>query len=79
MGTSARTGQPEHGTSTSRDLSAAEVSLTVIDNANKRVLWHGTESAKYAMKQKARENNLVEASEKLASKFHDRLEPAEPR
>jgi hypothetical protein len=31
------------------------------------------------MKQKARENNLVEASERLASKFHDRLEPNDAR
>jgi hypothetical protein len=31
------------------------------------------------MKQKARENNLVEASEKLASRFHDKLEPVEAR
>jgi hypothetical protein len=77
MGTSPRTGQLEQGSSSSRDLSSAEVSLTVIDGSNKRVLWHGTESAKYAMKQKTRENNLVEASEKLASKFHDRLEPME--
>jgi hypothetical protein len=79
MGTSPRTGQPEHGSSSTRDLSAAEVSLTVIDGANKRVLWHATETAKYAMKQKARENNLVEACERLASKFHDRLEPASAR
>ncbi len=77
MGTSPRTGQPEQGSSSTRDISSSEVSLTVIDGNNKRVLWHGTESAKYAMKQKARENNLVEASEKLASKFHDRLEPTE--
>ena len=77
MGTSPRTGQMEQGSSSTRDLSASEVTLTVIDGANKRVLWHGTESAKYAMKQKARENNLVEASEKLASKFHDKLEPIE--
>ena len=77
MGTSPRSGQPEQGSSSSRDLSSPEISLTVIDGANKRVLWHASETAKYAMKQKARENNLVEASEKLASKFHDRLEPAE--
>jgi hypothetical protein len=69
----------EQGSSSTRDLSASEVTLTVIDGANKRVLWHGTESAKYAMKQKARENNLVEASERLASKFHDRLEPNDAR
>jgi hypothetical protein len=79
MGTSPRTGQPESGSASSRDLSASEVSLTVIDGANKRVLWHGSETAKYAMKQKTRENNLVEASEKLASKFHDRLEPSSAR
>ena len=79
MGTSPRTGQPESGSSSTRDLSASEVSLTVIDGANKRVLWHGSETAKYAMKQKTRENNLVEASEKLASKFHDRLEPQQAR
>ena len=77
MGTSPRTGQMEQGSSSTHDLSASEVTLTVIDGANKRVLWHGTESAKYAMKQKARENNLVEASERLASKFHDKLEPAD--
>lgn len=59
----------------SRDVSVTEVTMTVSDAQNKRVLWHGTESAKYAMRQKARENNLVEAAEKLASKFHDRIEP----
>lgn len=69
------TGRMEESAHSSRNLSATEVSMTVRDAHNKRVLWRGTESAKYAVREKARENNLVEAAEKLASKFHDRLEP----
>ncbi len=72
---SSQTGRPEQSTSTSKDISSTDVTLTVSDAQNKRVLWHATETAKYAVKQKARENNLVEAAEKLASKFHDRIEP----
>jgi hypothetical protein len=75
MGPNYQTGQMEQSTSSSKDLSSTEVSMTVSDAHNKRLLWRGTESAKYSMKQKVRENNLVEAAEKLASKFHDRLEP----
>jgi hypothetical protein len=69
------TGRMEESTHSTRDLSATEISMTVLDARNKRILWRGTESAKYAVREKARENNLVEAAEKLASKFHDRLEP----
>jgi hypothetical protein len=77
MSPNPETGRMEESTHSSRDLSATEVSMTVRDAHNKRVLWRGTESAKYAVREKARENNLVEAAEKLASKFHDRLEPPE--
>ncbi len=49
--------------------------MTVLDARNKRMLWTAAESVKFAMKEKAKENNLVEAAERLASKFHDRLEP----
>jgi len=73
--TSSQTGRPEQSNSTSKDISATDLSLTVIDAQNKRILWHATETAKYAVKQKARENNLVEAAERLASIFHDRIEP----
>jgi hypothetical protein len=75
MNPSPQTGRMEQSTSSSKDISATQVSMLVSDARNKRVLWRGTESAKYAMRQKARENNLVEAAERLASKFHDRLEP----
>lgn len=69
------TGSYEQSNRTSRDVSAAEITMTVLDAKNRRVLWIATETAKFAVKEKARENNLVEAAERLASKFHDRLEP----
>jgi hypothetical protein len=71
-------GRPERSSNSSVDLSNAEITMTVYDAKNKRVLWTAVETAKSAMKQTARENNLVEAAEKLASKFHDRLEPPPP-
>jgi hypothetical protein len=36
------------------------------------------EQAKSAMRQKTREDNLVQAAEKVFAKFHDRVEPAPP-
>jgi hypothetical protein len=60
---------------TSRDASDAEITMTVYDARSKRVLWIGTETARFAMKQTSRENNLVEAAERLALRFHDRVEP----
>jgi hypothetical protein len=72
---SPESGQEEKSSSTRKDVSPTEVKMTVFDARNKRGLWSGTESVKFAMKEKAKENNLVEAAERLASKFHDRLEP----
>lgn len=79
MGTDYQTGRMEQSSSSSKDLSSTQITMTVSDAHNKRVLWHATEPAKYSMKEKTRENNLVEAAEKLASKFHDRLEPPSVR
>src|SRR5580765_6491017 len=72
---SAETGHEEKSSSARKDISPTDVKMTVIDARNKRGLWAATESVKFAMKEKAKENNLVEAAERLASKFHDRLEP----
>ena len=75
---SAESGHEEKSTATKKDISSTDVRMTVSDVRNKRVLWTATESVKFAMKEKAKENNLVEAAERLASKFHDRLEPPAP-
>jgi hypothetical protein len=78
-GPSPFSGRPESSSKSTMDLSNAEIVMTVYDAKTKRVLWTATETAKSAMKQTTRENNLVEASEKLASKFHNRLEPPPKR
>lgn len=71
---SPETGQEEKSSSTRKDISPTEVKMMVFDSRNKRPLWAATESVKFAMKEKGKENNLVEAAERLASKFHQRLE-----
>src|ERR1051325_3196923 len=71
---SPETGQEEKSSSTRKDISPTDVKMTVFDSRNKRGLWTATESVKFAMKEKGKENNLVDASERLASKFHERLE-----
>jgi hypothetical protein len=68
------TGQPESGYSSSKEFSSDPIKVTVYDAKSKRPLWSATDKPKFAMKQKARENNLVESAERLFTKFHDRVE-----
>ena len=70
------TGHEEKSSSSRKDISPTDIKMTVFDSRNKRPLWAATESVKFAMKEKGKENNLVEAAERLASKFHERLEPS---
>jgi hypothetical protein len=72
---SPETGQEEKSSSSRKDIPPTDIKMTVFDSRNKRELWTATESVKFAMKEKAKENNLVDAAERLASKFHERLEP----
>jgi hypothetical protein len=73
---SPETGHEEKSSSSRKDISPTDIKMTVFDSRNKRPLWAATESVKFAMKEKGKENNLVEAAERLASKFHERLEPS---
>jgi hypothetical protein len=75
-GVSPNSSQEQKSTSTRKDISATEIYMVVFDARNKRALWSGTESVRFAVKEKTKENNLVEAAERLAAKFHQRLEPA---
>jgi len=72
---SPETGQEEKSNSTRKDISPTDIRMTVFDSRNKRPLWAATENVKFAMKEKGKENNLVDAAERLASKFHQRIEP----
>jgi hypothetical protein len=73
---SPESGREEKSTSTRKDLSPTEIYMAVFDARNKRPLWSASETVKFAVKEKSKENNLVEAAERLAAKFHQRLEPA---
>ena len=48
--------------------------LTVYDK-NKRPMWIGREEPKFAVRHKAADEHLVEAAQKLFTRFHDRVEP----
>jgi len=68
-------GPPQSSSGTNREFSPTTVTLKVYDAKSRLILWSGTEHAKFALKQKAQENNLVEASQRLFEKFHDKIEP----
>jgi hypothetical protein len=76
--TSAETGQPERGFTSSKEMSSDPIRITVYDAKSKRPLWLATDKPKSAIKQRTRENNLVESASRLFSKFHDRVDP-EPK
>jgi hypothetical protein len=50
------------------------ITLTVYDK-NKRPMWIGREEPKFAVKHKGEEERLVDAAQKLFTRFHDRIEP----
>lgn len=74
--TSDSSGHPQSSTKSSRDVPSGPVKFLVYDPKSRLALWSGIEQPKGGFKQKAREENLVEATEKLASRFHERLEPS---
>ncbi len=67
-------------TTTSRDLPSGDaVKLLVRDARSGIGLWSAREPAKSAFRQKAREDNLLQAAQRLVSKFRDHLEPLPPQ
>ena len=74
-GISRQTGRMEQSSHSSRQITIAEIKLTVYDARSKVPLWTGVEHPKSAMKKKDRENNEVEAAQRLMTKFHDQVEP----
>jgi hypothetical protein len=68
-------GRREESTSTSRNLSSGPIKLVVYDAKTHLPLWTASEQPKSAMRQKTREDNLVQAASTLMTKFRERLEP----
>ncbi len=71
-------GRPQATTSTTRSIPNNRVEMVIIDVHNRVRLWSASEQPKSAMKQRAREDHLVEAAQALFTRFHVRLEPPEP-
>ncbi len=76
-GVSASTGRGGRGRPLggSREGSISQIKLTVYDAKTHIALWTGAERPKGAMKKVDRENNEVEAAQRLITKFHDDVEP----
>jgi hypothetical protein len=68
-------GRPVESTSASRELSNGPIRMIVRDARSKLPLWSGSEQPKGAMREKAREDNMVEAALRLVRKFRERVEP----
>lgn len=68
-------GETQDKASATTKISSGPIKLVVYDAKSKMPLWTATEQPKFAMKQKAREDNTVEAAQRLVSKFRQRVEP----
>jgi hypothetical protein len=71
-------GRMEESASSSRNLSNGAIKLVVYDGRTHIALWSATEQPKGAMRQKAREDNLVQSAGRLLAKLRERLEPPAP-
>jgi hypothetical protein len=70
-------GKYEQSNKSSRELSSGggPMRMVVRDAKTTATLFVASEQVKGAMKRNARENNLVDAAQKLVAKFHERVEP----
>ena len=66
-------GGPQNTPSTARPTTDVIV-FTVYDK-NKKPMWIAREEPKFALKHKTEETHLMEAAQKLFTRFHDRIEP----
>jgi hypothetical protein len=64
-----------HPVVATRQLYVPRIVLTISDARSNLRLWSGSERAKYAIKEKTRQDYLVEASQRVFSKLRDSLEP----
>ncbi len=73
--TTTPTGKKEEKANQSTRVSMTPVKMVVFDAKSKMPLWSATEQPRFAMKQKAREDSILEAAQRLVTKFRQRVEP----
>lgn len=72
--TSLYSGNQQKDQSSSPKPSVDMIVLTVYDK-DRKPMWIGREEPKFAVRHKAEDNHLVEAAQRLFTRFHDRIEP----
>lgn len=73
--TDPRAGLPSESTTSTRELQVTRINLIVYDARSNMALWSATEQPKGGLRHKSRQDKVVEASQKLVSKFRERVEP----
>jgi hypothetical protein len=68
-------GRMEDSASTSRDVYEGPVKMVVSDARTHLTLWAASEQPKGGFRQRVRDEHLVEAAQRLVTKFRERLEP----
>ena len=74
-GTDPRSGLPVESATSSHELSVSRITVIVYDAKSKMALWSGSEQPKGAMRAKARKDNIVQAAQRLVTKFREHVEP----
>jgi hypothetical protein len=68
-------GDGRHGSSTATSSNVIQIRLTILDAHDRAVLWSGNEQPKSSLKEKQREDNVVESSLRLFRRFRNIIDP----
>ncbi|MGB9104605.1 MAG: hypothetical protein WCC59_07605 [Terriglobales bacterium] len=71
-------GRMEESASASRNVYEGPIKMVVSDAHTHLTLWAASDQPKGGFRQRARDEHLVEAAERLVAKFRERLEPPPP-
>ncbi|HVJ05149.1 MAG TPA: hypothetical protein VM578_05735 [Candidatus Saccharimonadales bacterium] len=68
-------GRPSSSSKTLSSSMVTQIRLTILDARNRVVLWSGSEQPKSSMKERQREDNILDASLRLFRRFRITIEP----
>lgn len=71
-------GHMEDSASASRTVNEGPIKMVVSDARTHLTLWAASENPKGGFRQRARDEHLVEAAQRLLTKFRERIEPPPP-
>jgi hypothetical protein len=68
----------EESASDSRNVYEGPIKMVVADARTHLTLWAASDQPKGGFRQRARDEHLVEAAQRLLTKFRERIEPPPP-